>query len=273
MPNTQEGDCAFLVHFDVPYDIDPETGEPLFRRSGKDERLDTFNGLYRTVRAVHTFAGGQFTTTLSASRLPLIDVARVLGYKGGIDTVDSVVTPSSNAVSGSKTPGKSGIANPGTAPTISGNIQDRANQRVDALLKNDNKRAIAEEIYNDTRARGYTHPQALGVVANAMAESSLNPKANVVDSNGYRSYGLFQLNGNGVGKGQNVDYMLTRSGNTNLILNEAQARGKAFAASTTPGQAASNFMKEVERPSDPDGSKARERAALAEALTKYNFGS
>ena len=36
--------------------------------------------------------------------------------------------------------------------------------------------------------------QAIGALANAMAESSLNPEAKVLDTNGYWSYGLWQFN-------------------------------------------------------------------------------
>lgn len=41
---------------------------------------------------------------------------------------------------------------------------------------------------------GFSEAQAVGVMANAIAESSLDPEASVIDSNGARSNGLFQFN-------------------------------------------------------------------------------
>lgn len=274
MPNTQEGDCAFLLHFDYPFDISPDTGEPIIRKDSNTGRsLDTFNGIYRTVRVVHNFSHGLFTSTLSANRLPLIDIAKVLGYNGAVSTFEP--QESSNQMTGraaSTQGGASGPVNPGVAPQASASVQGGAERKVAAILNNPSQAAVANQVYSIATGRGYSRAQAIGVVANGIAESSLNPKANVVDSNGYRSYGLFQLNGNGAGKGQNVTNMLTVTGNTNIILDEASRVGKKFLASTTPGQAAANFTREVERPKDPTGSKAAERAAIAEALAKSNFG-
>ena len=273
MPNTQEGDCTFLLKFDFPYDIDPNTGDPVFRKGGNDERLDTFNGLYRTIRVIHNFVGGQFTSVLHGSRLPLIDLARVLGYSGGIDSVDSVQTPS-NAARGTRPAGASGPATPTSNPTISRSVQARARDKVETLMANPRTRAIADQIIAGTKARGYSHDEAVGVLANGIIESSLDPTAKNFD--GERSYGIFQLNANGgVGKGKPVSEMLTVDGNLRYILDEADRENFGGMDNSNPAKAAVNFMIHVEKPKDqaPNGENAQKRAATAEALMKYYPGS
>lgn len=51
-----------------------------------------------------------------------------------------------------------------------------------------------QAIYNALLANGFSTAQAVGAMANAIAESTLNPEASVIDSNGARSNGLWQFN-------------------------------------------------------------------------------
>jgi hypothetical protein len=52
----------------------------------------------------------------------------------------------------------------------------------------------AQAIYTALLAQGFSTVQAVGAMANAIAESSLNPEVSVIDSNGARSNGLWQFN-------------------------------------------------------------------------------
>lgn len=271
LPNNQEGDCVFLLNFDFPFEIDPETGGPTIRENENGERLDTFNGMYRTIRVVHNFDGGQFTSTIHGSRLPLIDLARIMGYTGGVDSVESVPAASPNAVQGTpRRNATSGPVSPTTAPVIGNSIRQRAASDVSAAMRNPNTKAIADQIVSGAKGRGYSHTEAIGVLANGLAESNLNPKA--VNTNGERSYGIFQLNANGgVGTGKPVSEMLTVSGNLGFILDEADSRNFGGMDNSSPAKAAVNFMREIERPSDrsPTGPNAQKRAAIAEELARY----
>jgi hypothetical protein len=49
-------------------------------------------------------------------------------------------------------------------------------------------------LYNALTSAGASPNQAIGMIANAINESSLNPETRVIDSNGYYSNGLWQFN-------------------------------------------------------------------------------
>ena len=51
-----------------------------------------------------------------------------------------------------------------------------------------------QDIWDALRAQGATPIQAAAIMGNQIAESSLNPEASVIDSNGARSVGLNQWN-------------------------------------------------------------------------------
>lgn len=51
-----------------------------------------------------------------------------------------------------------------------------------------------QAIYQALITAGFSTAQAIGAVANAIAESAMDPEARVVDSNGYYSDGLWQFN-------------------------------------------------------------------------------
>lgn len=51
-----------------------------------------------------------------------------------------------------------------------------------------------KDIWDALENAGATAVQAAGIMGNMIAESSLNPEAHAVDSNGYESYGLVQWN-------------------------------------------------------------------------------
>ena len=57
------------------------------------------------------------------------------------------------------------------------------------------KAALAKQIYNRLLQNGLNDIKARGVLANILAESSFNPGADTIDTNGLRSGGLVQWNG------------------------------------------------------------------------------
>lgn len=65
LPNFSQGDNTFALTLRFPSTMDSATGEPVFRSD------DVFNGLYRCNRITHTFADGQYTQKLSATKLEL----------------------------------------------------------------------------------------------------------------------------------------------------------------------------------------------------------
>ena len=50
------------------------------------------------------------------------------------------------------------------------------------------------QVYDALTSAGFSTVQAIGVMANGIAESGLNVETAVMDSNGYMSYGIWQFN-------------------------------------------------------------------------------
>src|SRR5579862_8100360 len=120
-------------------------------------------------------------------------------------------------------------------------------------------------IYTALIAAGFSTTQAIGAMANGLAESELNPETNVVDSNGYRSYGIWQFNAKSY---PNASGLVT--GNcladidAQVGLLKASVSGQALAGST-PGQVAGNFAQYFERcqTCTPGGASYSQRVANA----------
>lgn len=104
-----------------------------------------------------------------------------------------------------------------------------------------------EVLWRQLTSSGLSSVQAAGVFGNMIAESSLNPESDVVDSNGYHSYGLFQFNA--------LDY----PGASSLVghdpLSDAYAQisyflqvvPKSALDGSTPAEVASNVASQFER--------------------------
>lgn len=113
------------------------------------------------------------------------------------------------------------------------------------------------------RAGFTTQHQLAAVLANAIAESSLDPNAAAAPPE--RSYGLFQCNQTaGVGKGYTRDQLCDPDLNTSLIIAEAR-RAKSFVSASTLEAAVDAFVRFVERPKDTKGEIAR-RLKIAKKL-------
>jgi hypothetical protein len=115
--------------------------------------------------------------------------------------------------------------------------------------------AIAQKIVAAFRAAGLgTFQQAAGL-ANAIAESALNPTAHA--SVGEDSWGLFQLNrrGGGLGTGHDPEELKNPDKNIAIVLAEAK-KFREFTRAGSLDQAVSAFVRNVERPGDIAGQVA-----------------
>lgn len=123
---------------------------------------------------------------------------------------------------------------------------------------------MATLIVNAFAAAGYGKAQQIAAVANAIAESNLNPKARLTTAR-EDSVGLFQLNRNGgVGTGHAVDELENPAKNTELILNKANTVA-AFKNATTIQDAVSVFVAKIEQPANTEGEIIK-RVAIAKKI-------
>lgn len=105
----------------------------------------------------------------------------------------------------------------------------------------------AKGLYNALRSAGASSNQAIGMIANAISESSLDPEADAMDSNGYRSYGLWQFNAasypsaSSLVTGDSVKDMISQ------IQFLFQVGGLSAANGSTPEAAAGNFAANFEK--------------------------
>jgi hypothetical protein len=102
-------------------------------------------------------------------------------------------------------------------------------------------------LFNALRSAGAGTNQAIGMIANAVNESSLNPEADAMDSNGYRSYGLWQFN---AASYPNASSLVTGNPAKDMIAQIQflfQVGGLSAASGSTPQAAASNFAANFER--------------------------
>lgn len=98
---------------------------------------------------------------------------------------------------------------------------------------------------------GYGKNQQVAAVANAIGESNLNP--NAASKPPERSFGLFQCNqGGGLGNGFTQAQLVDPETNIAIIIKEAR-RHSDFAAANSLQAAVDAFVRDIERPADPNG--------------------
>jgi hypothetical protein len=156
------------------------------------------------------------------------------------------------------------------------NIRDRMNRNVTDLeeqypktkftpqkIDSNSQKETANLILKRFMEAGFTYEQALGAIANASAESSLNPKAsNVNPETKDDSHGLFQLNRRGgLGSGYSVEQLHDAETNIAIAIREAKKSSK-FRTSKTVEDAARAFMEDVERPKDQSNKELQRRLSL-----------
>lgn len=121
--------------------------------------------------------------------------------------------------------------------------------------------AMKQLIYDKFIAAGFTPEQAQGAIANAIAESGLNPMARSPVTEKEDSVGLFQLNRKGgVGTGHSVQDLQDPNKNIDLIIAAAK-KSPSFMAAKTADEATRTFMTTVERPADQSENAQQKRLA------------
>jgi hypothetical protein len=127
------------------------------------------------------------------------------------------------------------------------------------------KHDIAKLIIRAFADAEYGKLQQAAGLANAIAESNLNPNA-VNNSLPEHSVGLFQLNINGgVGAGHTEAQLKDPAKNVELIIKEAKRNAPEFQAATTLHDAVAIFVRKVERPGNQPGEIIK-RLAIAQKL-------
>lgn len=105
----------------------------------------------------------------------------------------------------------------------------------------------ARGIYNALTSAGASPAQAIGLIANAINESSLDPEARAMDTNGYYSNGLWMFNEQGF---PSSGALVTGHPAADLIAQVKflfQTGGLRAASGSTPEQVAGNFAANYER--------------------------
>jgi hypothetical protein len=132
------------------------------------------------------------------------------------------------------------------------------------------KSAMANLIYDRFREAGFSDVQARAAVANAEAESSLNPNAH--NTRGEDSVGLFQMNRKGgLGEGYSVEQLKDPETNIALAIDAAK-KSKNFVNASSVEDATEAFVRDVERPKDKAGAIAK-RTQIALDMQSTNLGS
>jgi len=131
------------------------------------------------------------------------------------------------------------------------------------------RRAIASLIAESFAAAGFGAIQQIAAIANAIAESGLNPAAE--NLNGERSFGLFQLNQNGgVGTGFPEAGVKDPKRNIAIMLGEIAMphqteHRKRFMTTTSLLEAVEIFVHHFEKPADKTGETTK-RFKIAQTL-------
>jgi hypothetical protein len=121
------------------------------------------------------------------------------------------------------------------------------------------------DVYNALVKAGFSTTQAIGAMANGIAESGLNAETRVIDSNGYYSDGIWQFNEQSY---PNASSLVTGNCGADVTAQvgflKAHVSGSALAGST-PAQVAGNFAQYFERcqQCQPGGTSYAQRVANA----------
>lgn len=126
------------------------------------------------------------------------------------------------------------------------------------------RKAVAQQIVQAFADKGFNVVQQAAALANAIAESGLNPQAKAI-TDVESSFGLFQLNTRGgLGTHHEPADLVKAEVNIGIILNEA-LKVPSFRAATTLAEAVSAFVTKIERPADPFGA-IKNRTAIGQRL-------
>lgn len=130
--------------------------------------------------------------------------------------------------------------------------------------------ASIKGIFNALRSAGASQNQAIGMIANAINESSLNVESKAMDSNGAMSYGLWQFN---AASYPDADTLVTGNPGQDLVrqIQYLFAHGGLSAANgSTPQAAAGSFAQhfEVCQGCQPGGDQYNQRVGNVAQILK-----
>jgi hypothetical protein len=128
-----------------------------------------------------------------------------------------------------------------------------------------------QDIYNELLKQGFSTNQAIGALANGLAESGLNAEARAVDSNGYYSNGIWQFNeASYPNSGSLVTGNCTADISAQVGLLRASVSGQALAGSSG-AQVAGNFAQYFERCAtcQQGGASYQQRVASAATVSGW----
>jgi hypothetical protein len=124
---------------------------------------------------------------------------------------------------------------------------------------------IARLIVKSFADAGFGGPQQIAALANAIAESGLNPSSMSAPPD--QGVGLFQLNrAGGLGTGHTVSELEDPANNINLVLSAAR-KSHEFAEAASLEDVVSAFVHKIVRPANPAGETIR-RLKIAERLVR-----
>jgi uncharacterized protein (TIGR02594 family) len=127
------------------------------------------------------------------------------------------------------------------------------------------RRPVAEAIAKRFADAGFGPLQQIAAVANAMKESSLDPKQRTTTSK-EDSVGLFQLNmTRGLGRGHSPEELTNADKNTDIIIKECR-KFPAFGRATSLRAAVAAFVHFIERPAHQPA-EIEDRLAKAESIS------
>ena len=122
---------------------------------------------------------------------------------------------------------------------------------------------IAQLIVEEFADAGFGAAQQLAALANAIAESGLNPQAKAAPPE--EGVGLFQINSKvGLGAGHTVEQLTDPKINIGLIVGAAK-KFPDFAAAPSLSDAVQVFVRKIMRPANP-GDEIPKRLKIAERL-------
>jgi hypothetical protein len=125
------------------------------------------------------------------------------------------------------------------------------------------RRPIAQKILDAFAAAGFGQFQQVAALANAIAESGLDPNTSVAAEN---SWGLFLLTVRGLGAGYTPEQLKDPDINIGLVAKEAR-KFPQFGAATSLDDAVDAFVRFIERPANPTSEVIR-RQQIARRLLR-----
>jgi hypothetical protein len=124
------------------------------------------------------------------------------------------------------------------------------------------RRPIAQKILDAFAAAGFGQFQQVAALANAIAESGLDPNIRLTSED---SWGLFLLNTRTFGAGHTPDELKDPDINIGIIIQEAK-KVPRFAAATSLDDAVDIFVRFIERPANVTGEVIRRQQIARQLL-------